>query len=71
MYEPKEYQKTYTIQSGKSVGELGSPTQAKEAWFSERHTIVRHLPEFPKSRDSTLGSKLNVRFPYVVCLVSG
>ena len=63
MYEPKEYQKTYTIQGKTAVGELGSPTQAKEAWFSERHTTVRHQPDFPRSRDSTLGSKLKSDFP--------
>ena len=28
------------IQTGKSVGELGSPTRWPEAWFSKRHTIA-------------------------------
>ena len=63
MYEPKEYQKTYTIQGKTSVGELGSQTQAKEEWFSERHSIVRAQPDFPRSRDSALGSKLKSDFP--------
>ena len=63
MYEPKAYQKTYTIQSGKSVGELGSPTRAKEAWFSERHSIVRAQPDFPRSKESPIGSKLQPDFP--------
>ncbi len=30
MYEPKEYLKTYTIQSGKGPGEFGSPWQQIE-----------------------------------------
>ena len=63
MYEPKEYQKTYTIQGKTAVGELGSLTQAKEEWFSERHSIVRAHPDFPRSKDSTLGSKLKPDFP--------
>ena len=63
MYEPKAYQKTYQIQGKTSVGELGSPTQAKEEWFSERHSIVRAQPDFPRSRDSALGSKLKPDFP--------
>ena len=63
MYEPKAYQKTYQIQGKTSVGELGSPTQAKEEWFSERHSVVRAQPDFPRSRDSALGSKLKPDFP--------
>ena len=40
MSEAKEYKKTYIVQGGKSVGELGSPTRWPEAWFSKRHTIA-------------------------------
>jgi len=54
MSETKAYKKTYIVQGGKSVGELGSSTQASEAWFSKRHIKV------PNSR---IGSKLRSDFP--------
>ena len=54
MSEAKEYKKTYIVQGGKSVGELGSPTRWPEAWFSKRHTIA------PNSK---IGSKLQSDFP--------
>tara|TARA_B100000809_G_scaffold221979_1_gene230637 strand:- start:655 stop:927 length:273 start_codon:yes stop_codon:yes gene_type:complete len=40
MSKAKQYKKTYTVQGGKSVGELGSPTRWPEAWFSKRHIIA-------------------------------
>ena len=40
MSKAKQYKKTYTVQRGKSVGELGSPTRWPEAWFSKRHIIA-------------------------------
>ena len=63
MREFEAYDKKRYFLSGASVGELGSSTQAKEEWFSERHSIVRAQPDFPRSRDSALGSKLKPDFP--------
>ena len=39
-YESDLYARSNQVQEGKSVGELGSPTQWPEAWFSKRHIIA-------------------------------
>ena len=57
-YDKKRYFLSVT-----SVGELGSPTQAKEEWFSRRHSKVRSQPDFPRSKESPIGSKLKPTFP--------
>ena len=62
-YEHSAYAKTYTVLGDTSVGELDSSTRTKEEWFSERHSVVRADPEFPRSKDSRLGSKLDPDFP--------
>ena len=49
--------------SGANVGELGSSTRAKEEWFSKRHSKVRAQPDFPRSKESPIGSKLKPDFP--------
>ena len=63
MREFEAYDKKRYFLSGASVGELGSSTQAKEEWFSKRHSKVRAQPDFPRSKESPIGSKLKPAFP--------
>ena len=63
MREFEAYDKKRYFLSGASVGELGSSTQAKEEWFSKRHSKVRAQPDFPRSKESPIGSKLKPDFP--------
>jgi len=58
-----EYDKTYITQQGASVGERGSLTRVRERWFSRRHARVERKADFPKSRESRLGSSSSEVFP--------
>nr|ADI18245.1 hypothetical protein [uncultured gamma proteobacterium HF0200_40H22] len=58
-----EYDKTYTTQSGTDVGEKGSATRLRDRWFSMRHPKVSKKADFPKSRESNLGSQRCEPFP--------
>ncbi len=58
-----EYDKTYTTQNGADVGESGSATRLRDRWFSRRHPKVSKSADFPKSRDSKLGSQGSEPFP--------
>jgi len=58
-----QYDKTYTTQEGRSVGELGSGTRLRDRWFSRRHPKVAKKPDFPKSRVSQIGASTSQPFP--------
>ena len=58
-----DYDKTYTTQTGTDVGETGSATRLRDRWFSRRHPKVSKKADFPKSRDSNLGSQRSEPFP--------
>jgi len=58
-----EYDKTYTTQEGSDVGEKGSDTGIGDRWFSRRHPKVGKKADFPRSRDSKVGTPNSEPFP--------